>query len=88
MSGVVAKFYVKSVARHAKGGAVELQAVCRGEENKSWSEYTPSGQITMSILNDAALQWFGEILSVVGQGKQPEVLVHFSDASGSDAPIA
>jgi hypothetical protein len=54
---VVAKFFVQSVTEHAhqKGcKTLTLNAVSRGEENKSWSKYTPSGSITMSVLNEAA----------------------------------
>lgn len=56
---VRAKFFVQSVTHTAgNGGSVELSAVCRGEDNKTWSKYTPSGRILMNVLNDAALEQF------------------------------
>lgn len=35
-----------------------LAAVTRGEDNKKWAAYTPSGGITMSIRNELALAVF------------------------------
>jgi hypothetical protein len=55
---VRAKFFVQEVAHNTNGGRVTLSAVCRGEDNKTWSQYTPSGQITMGVLNEAALAQF------------------------------
>lgn len=57
---VRAKFYVTEIAQTTNGGRVRLQAVCRGEDNKEWAAYTPSGQIDMTILNDVALAQFIE----------------------------
>lgn len=69
MSQVVARFYVAKVEKSAYGGpgtepqrSVTLQAATRGEENKSWAQATPSGQITMHINNGAAGAWFEEHL--------------------------
>ncbi len=36
---------------------VQFQAVM-GDENKEWSKWTPSGQVTMTINNPAALAQF------------------------------
>lgn len=55
---VRAKFFVQSLTTTTSGGSVSLSAVCRGEDNKSWSQYTPSGTIQMNILNEAALSQF------------------------------
>lgn len=55
---VRAKFFVQSVLYTTSGGNVTLSAVCRGEDNKAWSMYTPSGTINMGILNEAALEQF------------------------------
>lgn len=58
---VVAKFFVQklSVYAHApEAKEVVLAAVSRGEENRSWAQYTPSGQITMSIKSEAAAGQF------------------------------
>ncbi len=70
---VQAKFYVSKIIKQASNGVVaELLPVTRGEENKEWSKWTPSGSITMSILNDAAAAWFEERLG-------SEVLIEFKD---------
>lgn len=55
---VRAKFFVTEVAHTTYGGTVKLQAVCRGEDNKAWASATPTGQITMGIRNDLALEQF------------------------------
>lgn len=66
---VTAKFEVQSITEHAwsqtyKGEeihprTVKLQAVYgTGQENKSWSEATPSGSIEMMITNPAAFEQF------------------------------
>jgi len=66
---VRAKFYVTSVARTASqptatgtpGAPVSEQitlAPVYGEENKPWSQYTPCGQLQMTITNPAALGAF------------------------------
>lgn len=80
---VRAKFYVHSVTRQQVGGSVELRAVCRGDENKVWSQYTPSGALTMSILNEPALEWFDE----VRRAKKPEVFINFELATADDAEV-
>jgi hypothetical protein len=57
--GVRAKFFVQERTETASGqDRVVLGAVCRGEDNKEWSKYTPSGQITMTIKNDLATSQF------------------------------
>jgi hypothetical protein len=71
---VIAKFFVQTITEHAhaKGQKqIVMAPVSRGEENKEWSKYTPSGRIEMSILNEAAAEQF-EL------GK--EYLVRFSPA--------
>ena len=56
---VRAKFFVQQVSRTAqKTGEVQLNVVCRGEDNKEWAAYTPSGSITMTILNESAFGQF------------------------------
>lgn len=55
---VRAKFFVQSITHTTSGGSVSLSAVCRGEDNKTWAQYTPCGTITMSILNESALAQF------------------------------
>lgn len=56
------------------GEEVELSAVY-GDENKPWSEYTPSGRLTMSITNPAAIgkfepgkDYFLDLSAVVADG--------------------
>ena len=63
---VVAKYFIQAVTLQAANnspgkeevGSVELSVVCRGDENKNWSHFTPSGKITMSTLNPKAFAWF------------------------------
>lgn len=86
---VRAKFYVRAVTRYSSGGSVEMQPVVRGNENKSWSSATPSGQLTMSILNEGALQVFEEALNRSRKGEiKPEFYLDFTPAFESDSPEA
>lgn len=55
---VRAKFFVTEVGRTHYGGKVVLTAVTRGEDNKVWASATPSGQITMTIRNELAIDFF------------------------------
>lgn len=55
---VRAKFFVQEVGKTTWGGKVVLNVVTRGEDNKAWASATPSGQITMTIRNDLALEFF------------------------------
>lgn len=55
---VRAKFYVTNRDETVSGTTVKLIAVCRGADNKPWAAATPSGQITMTILNDVASEQF------------------------------
>lgn len=58
MADVRAKFYVTEVGRTGYAGKVVLAAVTRGEDNKVWSQATPSGGITLSIKNELAFEQF------------------------------
>lgn len=58
---VVAKFFVQTITEHAsmKGAKqVVLMPVTRGEENKEWAKWTPSGRLEMTINNEAAAAEF------------------------------
>ncbi len=80
MPAVQARFYVSQLSRFAYDtGSVQvtLQAVSRGEHNKSWAAATPSGQIVMTIKNPSAASWFTERLGT-------EVAVMFSEAPAGD----
>lgn len=59
---VRAKFKCDAVKPRSDDGTevqVELSAVTSGsDENKSWSRYTPSGQLTMGITNPDAVAQF------------------------------
>jgi hypothetical protein len=87
--GVRAKFYVHAVTKNASGGSVELNAVVRGNENKTWSQATPSGKLTMSILNEPALAVFSDALDRARAGEgRPEFYLEFTPAFEVDAPEA
>lgn len=73
---VRARMFVQTVSHHAgETATVQLAAVSRGKENTEWSQYTPGGNVSLSLSRKAsgALAFFKERL-----GK--EVLVDFSDA--------
>lgn len=55
---VRAKMYVTEVAQTTNGGRVKLLAVCRGEDNKVWSKYTPNATFEMTCLNPEATAQF------------------------------
>lgn len=60
---VVAKFFVSEIVRHdgrPTADRVSLGAVCRGAQNAKWASSTPNGRIELSILNDAATEYFTE----------------------------
>ena len=49
------KFKVERVVRTSDGRDVRLRAVTAdSEENKSWSKYTPSGELALAVTNEAA----------------------------------
>jgi hypothetical protein len=76
---VVAKFFVQTITEHSHqigSKQIVLAAVTRGEENKEWSKYTPSGKIEMSILNPGASDQF-----VIGE----EFLVTFEHSPKPDS---
>lgn len=60
MSVVRAKFFASKVENPegATAAIVELGAVCRGVENAIWAQATPSGYISMSVLNTPAFEQF------------------------------
>ncbi len=55
-----AKFYCNKAESPdgATAAQVSLGAVCRGVENAIWSQATPAGSITMSVLNTPAFEQF------------------------------
>ena len=63
---VQARFFVQKISSFAATGGdqgtVELGAVARGPENRSWSAATPSGAMTMTITNPDAFVWFRDRL--------------------------
>lgn len=58
---VTARFYVSEMTRRAYNpghAQIKLQPAYRGEENKAWSEATPSGSIELNVTNAAAVERF------------------------------
>lgn len=55
---VRAKFYVRAVELQQGSVQIKLGAVTRGEDNKEWSQYTPYGELTMTIKNELASDQF------------------------------
>lgn len=74
---LIAKFYVSAFKQWPAAdtaGQLELQAVCRGEENSTWAAATPSGSLTIPADHPdgaAALAAFQR----GGDGTSPEVHV-------------
>ena len=79
MSGTRAKFYVSGLTLlpgKDAGIRVDLQAVSRGDRNNSWSAYTPSGSLSMTIQNPPAVQWWEDFMRAArATGKQPELFI-------------
>lgn len=62
---VTARFYVDAVTKRAYNpGHVEvvLKAAGRGEQNKTWAQWTPSGELKMQINNPPAAAFFEQRL--------------------------
>lgn len=55
---VRAKFYVEEIAKTIHGGRVKLRVVSRGEDNKKWASATPVGEISMTIRNELAIEFY------------------------------
>lgn len=63
MSNMRAKFTLQKIEQHAVSGSdeclcnVEFAAVAAdSEDNKDWSQWTPSGKIEMTITNPEAMK--------------------------------
>jgi hypothetical protein len=92
-SAVEARFYVSELKRSAydpHATTVTLQVVSRGQHNKTWAAATPTGQITMTIKNESAADWFagrlGAEVSVLFTPAPPEDLSCSGDELGSRYP--
>lgn len=61
---VKARFYVHQVAKNATGyTTIKMSPSTKGEENKDWAKYTPSGSIELTINPETgAGQWFEKML--------------------------
>lgn len=55
---VRAKFQVRSI-KHMTGGLAEVELLAvHGADNRTWSKWTPSGVMSLSITNSAATEQF------------------------------
>lgn len=62
---VQARFFVNKVTKMAGNDnlVVEMKPALRGEHNKDWQKYTPSGVIEMNVTAASpAGQWFDSML--------------------------
>ena len=60
-----ARFHVAEVTRFAynpDNRVIKLRPSTKGEQNKAWAAATPSGEITMTVNNPVASQWFEDRL--------------------------
>ncbi len=74
---VIARFYIAEVTRFAyqpDNRIVKLRPSTKGEANKAWAAATPSGELSMTIGNPKAAEWFSDRL---GQ----DVEITFNDVS-------
>jgi hypothetical protein len=83
--GVRARFYIASITQTISGHTVRLQAVSRGEHNKNWSKWTPSGTLELTINNDDAMPFFQKIMDQArnpqeGKAYFPEVYIDITEA--------
>ena len=82
---VKAKFFINSITTSpaSGGGQVSLSAVSRGERNKDWALYTPSGTLTMSIKAGPAFDFFQQIVAdkQAGTIAYPEVYLTIERAT-------
>lgn len=74
-SPVRAKMYVRAVELQQGTTKITLAVVTRGDENKSWSEYTPWGEMTLGIKNQIAAdnfapgqEWLVDLTPVEAEG--------------------
>lgn len=85
---VKAKFYITKIeiSPANEGGTVHLAPVCRGEANKTWSKWTPSGSMQMSVLNPEAMAFFDKIVrdTQAKERRFPEVFVTIESAPDED----
>jgi len=61
---VQARFFVQRSIKNAydvNARQIEMSAVVRGPENKTWASATPVGKIEMTVNNPAAALWFDEM---------------------------
>lgn len=61
---VAARFYVQQITKNASGyTGVQLSPSVKGEANKDWAYYTPSGSIQLNVHPDTeAGAWFESML--------------------------
>lgn len=55
MSIIKAKFWVVSIVLHSEGRTINMQPVfsAGSEENKEWSNFRPSANLSMTVTTDA-----------------------------------
>jgi hypothetical protein len=74
-------FYVSGVEKRANGvGVVNAQPVAKGPY-KDWAQFTPSGSLQITSLNEAATDWF-----MARIGKDVSILI--DDATEADVAPA
>lgn len=62
---VAAHFYIAELTNFAYNPGntiVKLRPSTKGEQNKTWAQATPVGEMSLSIGNASALAWFEERL--------------------------
>jgi hypothetical protein len=54
VSKVIGRFYVQSFDKRAGGDAVVTLSAVTSKENARWSQYTPNGEVKMSLTRKAS----------------------------------
>lgn len=83
--GTRAKFYVTGLTLlpgKDSGIQVAMSAVSRGDRNAGWAKATPVGNLTMTINNPAAVEWWEAFMrSARDTGKSPELFIDIAPST-------
>ena len=92
--GVTARFFIQSITETTGGHEVVCKPVARGDHNKEWSKYTPSGELRMFLTNEAggAAAFFQSIMGTAraeaaeGRAWHPELELAIRQAEQPEQP--
>lgn len=74
-----AKFYLAGLTLlpgQNAGIKLDFTAVARGDRNANWAKATPCGNLSMTVNNPVAVEWWDRFMRTAREtGKQPEVFL-------------